>query len=114
MKWLPKEVQGMDLAFGPKNIDEYLPKHNDIPDEFKKHRGNKWVDLFSDWFYFGLSKLEFTPKEGIDPDMATRHVMAIMKSWEPKHERKTAGCSYLMSEWFEDVEWERNKREEEV
>jgi hypothetical protein len=32
-----------------------------------------------------------------------------MSSWEPKHEHKEAGCAYLLSEFFDDVNYKKAK-----
>lgn len=100
----PKEVSGMDCAFGPRKIKELLPDYKDVPEEFKQY-GNKWASLVSKWFFSGLDvKKDLPPiKQGIDLNMALRHLGACLSSWEPKHEHKTAGVAYLMSLWFEDL-----------
>ena len=102
---LPKQVTRLDLAFGGR-MAELLPDWKTIPEEFKNGR-TKWNRLFNDWFYFGLKQLDFTPREGIDKSVAAAHISAIMRSWDPQHEHKEAGCAYLMSLWFEDVQWIR-------
>jgi hypothetical protein len=86
------------------NVEKLMPKFEDIPEQFKRN-GNKWVDLVSHWFYKGLKGATFSPKEGIDQQLALKHVAAIMRSWEPKHEHKEAACAYLMSEFFNDVKY---------
>ena len=104
---LPKEVSDGDKAFGG-IMKELLPAYNDIPEDFKSDYGDqrKWVKLVSDWFFIGLPQNTiFTPKQGIDKDKALRHIMAIMRSWVPKHQHKTAGVAYLLSLWFEDVSY---------
>jgi hypothetical protein len=101
----PIKVNDADLAFGG-DMRILLPKYNDIPDEFKDHY-NKWAKIVSDWFFGGLKNAKFTPKEGIDKSDALRHIKAIMTSWDPKHEHKEAGCAYLLSEFFEDVTYEK-------
>lgn len=106
-KWKPIEVNGIDAAFGG-NMKKLLPAWNEIPEEFK-HRRNKWVDVVGDWFFCGLKNCRWTPKEGIDTGRALAHIKAIMASWEPKHEHKEAGCAYLLSEFFEDVKYDRAK-----
>ena len=71
----PKEVTGMDCAFGPRNgldVEKDLPPIKPI-------------------------------KQGISLSLALRHLGACLSSWEPKHEHKTAGVAYLMSLWFEDL-----------
>lgn len=86
-------------AFGPQDIEKFLPKWDLIPDEFKQGK-NSWVAFIERWFYHGL---ECPPaaKEGVELKWALAHIMVILKSFDPKHERKIAGCAYLASLWFE-------------
>lgn len=100
----PLQTTDLDMAFGPKNIHEFLPDYRNIPEDFKIHQGNKWSRLISEWFFRGLPEgTGFIPKEGIDAQVALKHVSATLRSFQPKHEHKEAGCAFLMSEWFEDV-----------
>jgi hypothetical protein len=100
---LPKDVNDVTFAF-PANVDEYLPKMEDIPQEYcSRNSKSKWVPLFNILFYGGeTDKMWITSKEGIDAGKAGRHIMCIMKSYQPKHEHKLAGVLYLMDMWFED------------
>ena len=101
----PKPVTREELAFGPRNVYEFLPEYDIIPEDFKRFGGNKWVNITEKWFFSGLPKgTSFKPKTGIDVQEALAHISACLRSWAPKHEHKTAGVAYLMSEWFEDVE----------
>jgi hypothetical protein len=102
-KWAkPQKVDGLDMAFGG-NMKNLLPPMLDLPEEFTS-RENKWHDIVSHWFFRGLpSTTKYTPKDGIDPNEALRHVGTIMGSFEPKHEHKTAACAWLLSLWFEDI-----------
>jgi len=104
-KWdKPKDVETVDIAFGPRNIDDLLPTFEEIPDEFHRGSRNKWNNIFSQWFFSGLSgDTKFVMKDDIDYDKAIRHIRSVMTSWAPKHERKEAEVSYLMSLWFEDI-----------
>ena len=102
MKIKPKEVTQAETVFCSR-VNELLPDMVGIPEEFQK-KYNKWNTIVSTWFFRGLSKeTQFIPKEGIDPQAALDHVTAIMRSFEPKHEHKMAGCAYLLSLWFEDI-----------
>lgn len=102
-----QEVTGLDLVFGG-DMKKLLPPMSEIPEEFKKGH-SKWNKVVSDWFFYGLKNADWKPKEGIDATKAIRHVSAIMRSFEPQHEHKEAGCAYLLSEFFEDVKYERAK-----
>jgi hypothetical protein len=97
-------ISDLDVAFG---TTKGLPAYNSIPDEFKSGR-TKWNDLFSAWFFGGLKSLKIAAKQDIDKSAALKHIRALMKSFDPKHEHKEAGVAYLMSQYFDDAEWERN------
>lgn len=101
MDWSkPTEVSELEIAFGG-NLDILMPRMEEIPAEFHRHAGTKWNDMFSTWFYKGISRSLLVPKdETIDQQMAMEHLAAIMGSWQPKHEHKEAACAYLMSLWF--------------
>ena len=100
---VPVSVTDLDIAFGG-DINKLMPKYEDIPKEFHMCSSNKWNQLFNQWFFQGLPKgTDFIPKEGIDATLALKHIMAIMRSYQPKHEHMEAAVSYLMSLWFKDV-----------
>jgi hypothetical protein len=99
----PATVTGLDCAFGGR-MEKLLPPYATIPDEYKRGH-TKWNKVVSRWFFSGLPKeTRFVPKAGIDEAAAKAHLRAILVSFEPKHEHKEAGCAYLLSKWFEDVE----------
>lgn len=105
-EWLfPKEVSKIDQAFGAAGeIHLYLPAYALIPDEFKNW-GNRWNSVASSWFHKGLPEgTKITPKEGVDVEKALTHLVTVLRSFEPKHERKLAGAGWLMSLWFEDIQ----------
>ena len=104
-----KEVSDMDMVMGGK-IEELLPPMQDIPDEFGICKKNKWSEFISDWVFRGIKELRLAPKDGVDPEKAIRHIRAIMSSFEPKHEHKEAGCAYLMSIWFDDLQYQTASR----
>jgi hypothetical protein len=103
----PVNVTNLDMAF-PASVGNLMPPVDKIPDEycgFNSH--NKWNDLVTALFFTGVKDLKLTPKDGIDPIVAMRHIRTILGSYEPKHEYKEAACAFLLSEWFEDAKWER-------
>lgn len=101
---MPQEIEQIEAVF-PGSVKHLMPPYEDIPDEFKDWNSkNKWNDAVSTWFFKGLPKgTTITPKEGIDPAKAMKHLATIMRSFEPKHEHKEAAVAYLMSLWFEDI-----------
>jgi hypothetical protein len=46
----------------------------------------------------------------VDTTKALRAVAACIGDWGPSHEHKEAGVAYLLSEWFEDVTYQRRKQ----
>lgn len=101
----PAEVDGVSLAFGG-DMADLLPSRDEIPEEFWRWKGTRWNRVVSDWFFSGLRGAKWTPRDGIDEQAALRHIRAVLASWEPKHEHKEAGVAYLLSLWFNDVEYE--------
>lgn len=93
----PTAVDDLTLAF-PAGVMGLMPAYADIPDEFKRSRG-QWQDWQGQWFFRGLQSYP-EPKDGIDVKQAMRHLAAIQGSYEPKHEHKEAGVAYLASLWF--------------
>lgn len=103
----PQDVDGLELDFGG-DMKKLLPPWSDIPEEFKSNH-EKWNKVVWEWFYRGLAGAVFAPKPGINEGKAIRHIGAIMKSWQPKHEHKTAGCAFLLSRFFSDVKLAEKK-----
>lgn len=103
-KWnKPQEVNGVNLAFGG-DMKKLLPPMHEIPEEFQRLRTD-WNELISKWFFRGLKSFDCVPKEGIDRGTALKHIGAILRSWEPSHEHKEAGCAYLLSLWFDEPKY---------
>ena len=76
-----------------------MPRYEDIPAEFKSDT-NPWVEWQSQWFYAGLPAFP-QAREGINRNDAQRHLGAIQRSFEPKHEHKMAAVAYLASLWLQ-------------
>ncbi len=100
-KWAqPQEVTQLAVAFGgPEVMRDLLPPMSVIPKEFDDG-DSPYLKVVSMWFYGGLKASTLVPREGIDKTKAIRHLQACLGSFEPKHEHKTAGVAYLMSQWF--------------
>lgn len=100
--FLPQDVD--DSPFGVPNCAHLMPPVEAIPD-LKDGSYSKWERLFGDIFYSGLSNIKLYPRKGIDPDKAWAHLIAIVGSYMPKHEYKTAAFIYLANLWFKDAKW---------
>lgn len=113
------DFSDIDVAF-PAIVTPYMPSLDSMPKEFSVNvvmnsrpprgdrpgYGPKFAWLFADMFFRGLKSLKLTPREGVDPDKAWRHLQCIARSFEPKHEHKECAFAYLGDQWFSDVEWE--------
>lgn len=95
---IKEDISDVMMAF-PAFVSDMMPKYEDIPERYKDHNdpANEFV---SNWFFDGLKNPEFVPREGVDPKKAFRHILCIMRSFEPKHEHKIASVAYLLDEWF--------------
>jgi len=91
------KVTDPELAFGGGH--KYMPKREDIPEEFEKDN-NQWNDLAARWFFKGLNG-EFIPKEGVDKGLAMRAIASVMGSFTPEHNYKISACAFMLSQWFE-------------
>ena len=109
------EVTDSEIVFG---TTKGLPAREDIPEEFRpackvyfpgkkipNDGPERWLEFFSDCFFKGIKDLKLHPREGVDPEKAWRHVRALMRSWQPSHGDKESGCAYLMSRYYEKVDW---------
>lgn len=108
----PAEVDDATLAF-PAKVAHLIPFNEPGFGDYREnwHNSDSWgFKLFEDWFYTGLTKLELFPKPDIDKDKALRHIRAIMRSFQPQHEDKTAACAFLFEHWFERAEWTRKEK----
>jgi len=92
------ETTDVDIAF---SSTKHMPKMANIPEEFSDHY-NKWVKAITEWFFCGIHSHQLMAKKGVNKTKAIRAIQAILGSYEPKHEHKTAACAYLLSEWFSD------------
>lgn len=93
-----ENITQLDIAFGPKNLAEFLPAMGSIPKEFFKD-SNPWNQWISKWFFSGLKEYAVAVN-GVNFKQAHAHINVILGSFEPKHEHKIAGCAYLASMWF--------------
>jgi len=101
----PIPVDDVQVAF-PAGVMGLMPKYEDIPEQFRKWPcKHKFAKFVSDAFYRGCTDIELLPREGVDQTQAMWQFRTILGSFEPKHEHKEAACVYLLSIWFEDIEW---------
>lgn len=102
--YFPQPVDDLRIAF-PAGVTDLMPRHEDIPEDFRRDRGEArpWIKFQLKWFFSGLpAGTKFSARSGIDRDAALRHLKAIQGSFEPKHEHKEAAVAYLASLWFEE------------
>lgn len=97
----PQEVDDLMMAF-PGVLGSLMPSPEETGPE--EDQDPKWLEFQRRWFGRGLPETtEIAPREGIDPEKAFRHLTAIQRSYEPKHEHKTAAVAWLASKWFAGI-----------
>lgn len=95
------DITGLDMAFGQRAMG-LMPAYAEIPREFR-HGRDDYSRFQQKWFSEGVSAGDVKWRRGIDPDAAWSHLEAIQGSFEPKHEHKAAGVSWLLSKWAKKV-----------
>lgn len=80
-----------------------LPKWEEIPAEFKQDytSGNLYIAMIDAWFCgspLPNANITFNPGFKEDGKAIQKFIMAHLKSFDPKHEHKIAGCAYLLSQ----------------
>lgn len=102
MRKIP-EITPIESAFG---CIKHLPLMAEIPEKFKTFDATPQNKFIGKWFFKGLRQedvAELIPKVGVDKQKALKAIAAIMRSYEPQHEHKEAGCAFLLAEWFEEI-----------
>ena len=102
--WKPHEFSKAELVF-PTTVDGYLPEMAELPAEFKG-TASPACEFVSRMFYGSPpvpANVQFHAAEGISAEQAYNHLQYVLRSWEPKHERKMAGAAYLISIWFTKI-----------
>jgi hypothetical protein len=101
--YLPIEVDPIASAFSAE-VHHLMPPTSDL------NLAKKGFEAIAEsWFMVGLGpETEFHSKEGIDAEVAANHILAILRSFEPKHEHKIAAVAVLMEEWFERIDHWQN------
>jgi len=103
LKFEPKEVSDVMLAFPANVCKEHLPAMGQIPEVFKDNLGHPTVTLVENLAYgkFRGAQVSFKPREGLEGEPVWRHILACLRSFEPKHEHKISGVAYLVDEWID-------------
>jgi hypothetical protein len=98
----PTDVSAVELAF-PAN--PLMPAWDDIPEDFRRDRGDArpWLEFQRKWFFEGFPKAGLLRREGVDAEIAFRHLASIQGSFAPKHEHKEAAVAWLASRWFAGI-----------
>lgn len=97
----PMEVSDVMAAF-PADLGDLLPPYSELDDDFR-NGSNPWCKYVSGLFFSGGDLRKLKENRGVDRKAAIRHLTAVLRSFEPKHEHKIAGAGYLASIWFEEV-----------
>lgn len=107
---VPMDVDECQRVFTAGVIGTLLPEWDLIPEEFKRGH-TRWHHLVAMWFGTaaghpdGLpADAEFHAKPGLGgAEKAYTHIMTCLRSWDPRHQHKIAGCAWLAHCFFEKV-----------
>lgn len=102
LRFEPKKVYDVMLAFPANVCKEHLPSMAEIPEEFKdsQHPAVILVENLVCGRYRGM-QVSFKPREGLEAKRVWRHILVCLRSFEPRHERKIAGAAFLVNEWID-------------
>jgi hypothetical protein len=107
----PTPIDDVTLAF-PANALDLMPSREECEvglAELSEKDRRKWIDFQSQWFSCGLPEgVELHMRDGIDGEIAFRHLSAIQGSFAPKHEHKMEAVAYLASRWIKKVEIQKS------
>lgn len=97
----PMDVDDFTVVFPANVIGTLIPQRDELPEEFRKHwTSNEWCKHASRLFFKGGEIGKF--KKGIDAEKASRHLRAVLGSFEPQHEHKIGAAGFLMSLWLKE------------
>lgn len=112
----PIKVEDVLLAF-PAGIDRYMP-----PVDLEVGDNAPETNVAQAIFGEGSAKFGFVPRDGVDPELACRHLAVVLTSYQFGHSRKLRAAGGLLRQWFEavthhtdasdpethEIVWERN------
>lgn len=94
----PQPIDDVTLAF-PATVRELLPPADQIPDDYPGR--DFWLRFAERWWAGTLPEgIEMRAHDGVDAQTAGRHLTAILRSFEPRHEHKISGAAWLACRWF--------------
>lgn len=102
----PQEVDEATFIFPSSVVGVLLPERHEIPehfDMFSPKKAHPWMDLIQGMFFGSYNEMWFSQRDGVDVTEAVRHISAVLRSFQPKHEHKVEGAAYLMSMWMKAV-----------
>lgn len=110
----PAEVSDVDIAF-PAGALERMPSREECEEALAllpPGEEKMWREFQRTWFFGGLpGSTVLDVREGIDPEVAMRHLSSIQGSFEPQHEHKEAAVAFLASLWFAGVRYDGDEVE---
>lgn len=98
----PQTVTEPQRVFGGDALN-LMPPMADIPTDYPDRR--EWTAFAHHWFFSGdpFAVWDVGVRDGVDPDVALRHLETIKASWAPKHEHKEAAVAWLASRWYDGI-----------
>lgn len=94
----PMEIDDVTLAFPARVVGTLIPKRSELPEEYRRNwHSNEFCRAVSGIFFNGGQLPPLKPE--INHKAATRHMGAVLGSFEPSTEEKIGGAGFLLSLW---------------
>ena len=98
---MPKAVDDVLLAFPARVIGVLIPPWDEIPEKFRNFSSG-YEELASHGCFYAVEFRQEVLADGIKAELAIRHLTAVARSFEPKHEHKQAAIAFLISLWLKE------------
>lgn len=100
---VPKPVSDAEFAFPTRVIGYFIPGWDELPETFQQGTSG-YENLAILACFNGIELLSEALRDEVDAALARRQLIAIVRSFQPKHEHKEAAIAYLLSLWIKPHE----------
>ena len=98
--FMPMVVSQVDFVFPAKVIGTLLLPEKALSEKIQRHSNEEFFNKAKRMFESGAEVAAVAFKDGVDPELANRHMNAILRSFEPSQEHKIMGVAYLLKCWI--------------
>lgn len=110
LPYKPHRLTALDVAIGT-TVLHLMPPWHDIPLVYRigsrpgaeQTAADRWRALVVAWLTGDGNEIQLRPLEGIDHDVARRHIAVVLGNPSINTAHKVGAASYLCSLWFDDA-----------